>query len=388
VTRRRLSGILPNLIPLPSPSALSIRTRDENLAWLRLTLVPGVSPAQQQALMRELGMPEQVLASPPSRIAEVAGKDAAARLAAGPDAGLLERSLAWLEETGHRLVALGDDAYPRALLQIPDPPTALYAVGNVALLDQPSVAIVGSRNATAQGARDAEAFAQQLSNAGLAIVSGLALGIDAAAHRGGLSGPGSTIAVIGTGADRVYPAANRALAHAIAEHGCMASEFPLGTPPAALNFPQRNRLISGLARGVIVVEAAERSGSLITARTAGEQGRDVFAIPGSIHSALSKGCHRLIKQGAKLVESAEDVLAELGVPAQAPGPRAASSPAAAEAPEPPLLAAMGHGPVTVDEIALATGEPVSAIASQLSQLQIEGSVATIAGGRFQRIARR
>jgi len=370
--------------PLPDlPARMPIRSRDETLAWLRLTLVPGVSPAQQQRLMRALGTPEQVLASPHARITEIAGADAQARLAAGPDAAQLAKALAWLEAGDHHLVTLADASYPRAWLEIPDPPTALYAIGDITLLNAPAIAIVGSRNATPQGARDAEAFAFELSKAGLAIVSGMALGIDAAAHRGGLAGGASTIAIVGTGADRVYPPGNRELAHRIAERGCMASEFPLGTPPASGNFPQRNRLISGLARGVLVVEAADQSGSLITARMAGEQGRDVFAIPGSIHSPLAKGCHKLIRQGAKLVESAQDVLEELGMGTGAP--RAGGPPARGDAPgQSRLLAAMGHGPVTMDEMALATGAPVSDIAVQFSQLALEGRVETLAGGRFQR----
>ena len=210
---------------------------------------------------------------------------------------------------------LADPDYPRQLLEIPDPPVLLYVKGRTDLLACSALAIVGSRNATPQGIANAESFARAASRAGVTIVSGMALGCDAAAHRGGLEGAGSTVAVIGTGADRIYPARNQALAHAIVEHGAIVSEFPLGTPPLAANFPRRNRIIAGLARGVLVVEAADRSGTLITARLAAEQGREVFAIPGSIHSPLSKGCHKLIKQGAKLVESAQDILEEIGIAA-------------------------------------------------------------------------
>jgi DNA processing protein len=229
--------------------------------------------------------------------------------------------------------------------------------------------------------RDAEAFAATLSEAGLCIVSGLAAGIDAAAHRGGIAQKGSSLAVLGTGADVVYPAGNRKLAERLAHEGCLISEFPLGTPPEPGNFPRRNRLISGLSRGVLVVEAAIRSGSLITARRALDQGRDVFAIPGSIHSPLSKGCHDLIKQGAKLVESAEDILAELGL-----GDAVAGKPAPGPAaPADPLLDAMGFAPVTMDQMAQLTGFGAPALAASLSRLEIEGRVAALAGGRFQRI---
>jgi DNA processing protein len=258
----------------------------------------------------------------------------------------------------------------------------LYAIGRVELLNAASIAVVGSRNATAQGGRDAYAFARALSDAGLTIVSGLALGIDTHAHRGGLEGRSSSVAVMGTGADLVYPKGNRALAHELAAKGCLITEFALGTPSAAGNFPRRNRLISGLSRGVLVVEAAERSGSLITARLAGEQGRDVFAIPGSIHSSLSKGCHVLIKEGAKLVESAADVLAELGIAQES----AAAPARGSDAPDDPLLDAMGFGPVTIDQIAQRVGGNAAAIGAGLARLQIEGRVAAMAGGRFQQIA--
>ncbi|HET6265448.1 MAG TPA: DNA-processing protein DprA [Usitatibacter sp.] len=383
MTSRRLSGILPLLFTAVLPKPLPPPPRDDLEAWLRLTLVPGVSPKAQQNLLRALGPPEQALASRPRDIARAVGDEEAKRLAAGPDAKLIEKTLRWLSTPGHHLLALGDAAYPQVLLEIPDPPTVIYAVGRVEFLGCPSLAVVGSRNATPQGARDAEAFARDLSAAGLTIVSGLALGIDGAAHRGGLSERGSTVAVLGTGADRVYPAGHRGLAHEIADRGCLASEFPLGTPPTSGNFPQRNRLISGLARGVLVIEAAERSGSLITARCAGEQGREVFALPGSIHSPLARGCHKLIREGAKLVECAQDVLTELGI--------ASDSPKSAKAKErdssSSVLRAMGHGPVSVDEIAHATGQSAAAISAELARLEIAGRVEPLAGGRFQRVTR-
>ena len=250
--------------------------------------------------------------------------------------------MAWLAEPGHELIAWDDADYPQALLELGFAPPVLYFVGRREFLNRPALAIVGSRNATAQGRDNAQAFAQALSEAGITIVSGLAVGIDAAAHRGGLAGPGSTLAVVGTGPDRVYPARHRDLAHAIVAQGGMLSEFAPGTPPAAWNFPRRNRLISGLARGVLVVEAALSSGSLITARYAGEQGREVFAIPGSIHSPLSKGCHKLIREGAKLVETAQDILVELGLAAPATERPPVAAPPVAEG---LVLSALGDDPV-------------------------------------------
>jgi DNA processing protein len=352
--------------------------------WIRLCLVPGVSGAAQRALLRHFGSPLAVAGADIASVAEIAGPIAAEALAAGPDAALLSATLAWLDEPRHHLLALGDSTYPRALLQIPDPPTMLLAKGDVGLLNRPAFAIVGSRNATHQGLIDAQAFARSLSDAGYAIASGLALGIDAAAHRGGLAGKSRSIAVVGTGLDRVYPAANRELAHTLADRGVLLSELPLGTPPSAANFPRRNRIISGLSQGVLVVEAAQRSGSLTTARLALEQGRDVFAIPGSIHSPLSKGCHWLIKQGAKLVESAEDVLAELGAPRASLPPE--DEPVVAVCSSDDLLAAIGHSPVSVDALALRTGRAAPELAAELTVLELEGRVERLPGGQFRRLS--
>jgi DNA processing protein len=292
------------------------------------------------------------------------------------------RALDWASGAQHFVVTLADEIYPRALLEIPDPPPLLYAHGKLELLQQPALAIVGSRNASAQGESNAEHFAKALSEAGLTVVSGLALGIDAAAHRGGLAARGSTIAVLGTGIDIVYPNRNAELAAEIARSGLLVSEFPLGTPAIAHNFPRRNRLISGLARGCLVVEAAVASGSLITARCAADQGRDVFAIPGSIHSPLSKGCHALIKTGAKLVESAEDVLAELAgfkPSGSASTVRGESEPASG------LLAAMGHDPVDVDSLCARAGLSAEQVASELLRLELDGRVTALPGGLYQRL---
>lgn len=358
--------------------------RTDATDWLRLCLVPGIPATAHRALLKAFGSPGAAAAASRSSVAKLCGGPAADALQAGPEAGLLEATLAWLAEPSRHLLALGDEDYPGALLQIPDPPTLLHVVGNVSLLQGPALAIVGSRNATAQGAIDARDFARSLSDAGYSIASGLALGIDAAAHRGGLAGASSSIAVVGTGLDRVYPARNRDLAHEIAERGVLVSEFPLGTPPVAANFPRRNRLISGLARGVLVVEAAMKSGSLTTARLALDQGRDVFAIPGSIHSPLSKGCHWLIKQGAKLVESADDVLAELG--GRAGWAATTHEVAQAASPESPLLAALGHAPASVDALTLRTRAQAADVASELTRLELEGRVERLPGGMFRRLA--
>ena len=266
-------------------------------AWARLQLA-GLAPRVFVDLLRAFGSPEGVLAATPAQRRRHVPATAAARLDAPPDDAQLHATLAWLSLPGHDLVAWGDPTYPRALLEIGDSPPVLYCQGRRELLAAPAFAIVGSRNATPQGCADAEAFGAALSAAGFTIVSGLAQGIDAAAHRGGLRHAGSSIAVIGTGPDRIYPAGNRDLAHELAARGLILSEFAPGTPPLKQNFPRRNRLVSGLSRGVLVVEATLSSGSLITARLAGEQGREVFALPGSIHSPFSKGGHRLIREGA------------------------------------------------------------------------------------------
>ena len=292
---------------------------------------------------------------------------------------------------GQHIITLADAAYPPALLEIADPPCVLYVRGRPELLQTPSLGVVGSRNATTQGLRNAEDFARTLADAGLCITSGLALGIDAAAHRGALAAAGATVAVIGTGADRVYPARNKELALAIAEHGAIVSEFPLGTPVLAHHFPRRNRIIAGLSLGVLVVEAALESGSLITARLAGEQGREVFAIPGSIHSPLARGCHQLLKQGAKLVESAADILDELAPQLAANAnrrqePAIGQEAASASSNDPPLLAALGHDPCSFDELAERTHLNSADLASALLDLELAGKIAVLPGNRYQRLS--
>ncbi|WP_317201968.1 DNA-processing protein DprA [Janthinobacterium sp.] len=356
---------------------------DALVHWLRLQMTAGVGALTARRLLARFSLPGAIFRAGQAELRELLGAQPADALARTPPrlTAQLDATLAWLALPGNAVLTLGDAAYPPYLLEIPDPPLLLYVRGRAALLSGPALALVGSRNASAQGAANALRFAQALSEAGLCIVSGLALGIDAAAHEGGLRGAGSSIAVIGTGADRQYPAANGALARRIAAEGCIVSEYALGTPALAANFPRRNRLISGLARGVLVVEAAAQSGSLITARLAAEQGREVFAIPGSIHAALAKGCHALIKQGAKLVETAADVLQELNLPAP---PAAAQAPAAPAA-DAALLALLGHDPASADTLAARAGLDVAGVVGRLLALELDGRVERLPGGVFQRL---
>ena len=350
-------------------------------AWLRLTLIPGIGGETQRKLLRAFGLPGHIFAAERSAIAAVIGPRAADLLLDTDNRAEVDAALRWADQPDQHLLTLDDPAYPALLLDLPDPPTVLYVRGRPECLGRPAVAIVGSRNATPQGAANARAFGKALADAGMAVVSGLALGIDAAAHRGALDAGGDTIAVIGTGADRLYPARNQALALEIAERGAIVSEFPLGTPATASNFPRRNRIISGLSRGVLVVEAAVESGSLITARLGGEQGREVFAIPGSIHSPVSRGCHRLIRQGAKLVETAGDILEEFGTFAASP---VAARDAAEDGARSAVLDCAGFDPVTVDELVERSGLTADALSVILLQLELDGRVSSLPGGRYQR----
>jgi DNA processing protein len=365
---------------------------DPGLAsWLQLSLAPGLGAATLRRLLSQFGLPEKVIAASRAELARFASAEALQALDSHAVANAVARALAWLDQPGNAIVTLADAAYPKLLLEIADPPAVLYCRGRTDLLNRPALALVGSRNATAQGNSNAEQFARSFSTAGLTIVSGLAQGIDAAAHRGGLAGEGSTIAVLGTGADIIYPLGNAALATEIAARGLLLSEFALGTKALAHNFPRRNRLISGLAQGCLVIEAALASGSLITARAAAEQGRDVFAVPGSIHSPLSKGCHVLIKSGAKLVESAEDVLAELSAfrrtgfastRGAANGVVATGAPGGADE---PLLTCMGFDPVDVDSLCARAGLPAARVSAELLRLELSGYVAVLPGGLYQRL---
>jgi DNA processing protein len=354
---------------------------DDSLkAWLALSLVRGLGGEGARRLLMEFGSPEAVYAAPVRSLKSIVKSEIASEIGNGIADDMIAPALSWLADENNHVVTLADSDYPQALLNIPDPPLLLYVKGRLDLLNHPALAVVGSRNATPQGIRNAEAFAKSLSDAGLCIISGMAQGIDAAAHRGALPGRGNSIAIVGTGLDKVYPAANRELAHMLAKQGALISEFPLGTPPLAANFPRRNRLISGMSLGCLVVEASLQSGSLITARLALEQGREVFAIPGSIHAPQSKGCHALLKQGAKLAETAQDILEELGgqlVATIQPENSAGSSSA--------LLDHLGYDPVDVDTLCVRSGLTIAELSAMLLTLELEGRISALPGGLYQRI---
>lgn len=362
---------------------------EERAAWLRLALTSDVGPRTARALLGAFGLPQHIFAAARAALTQHVPDRLALRLSAGADPEILAAIRAterWLTlDARHALLTLADADYPQALLASSDPPPVLFAIGDRSLLNRPALAIVGSRSSTQQGTATAEAFAQHLARADLTIVSGLALGIDAAAHRGALKAldqgaTASTIAVVGTGVDVVYPASNQALTQQIRNRGVVVSEFALGVPGIAHNFPRRNRLIAGMARGVLVVEAALRSGSLITARLAADIGREVFAIPGSIHSPTARGCHKLIKEGAKLVESAQDVLVELQMATPEPPPRP-MRPAAHHA----LLDALGFDPIDLDTLAVRTGRDAGSLSAELLELELTQDVERLPGNRYQRL---
>lgn len=384
---------------------------DELRAWLRLTLTPGVGNETARQLLKACASPQAIFALEPEGLASLGTARLALALATDPEdlAALLDRTLAWLAAGPDRcVITLGDAAYPASLLDTDDPPLMLYLLGSLARSPgvfeaHPSLAIVGSRNPTPQGVVHARQFARFFSESGLCVVSGLALGVDGAAHDGALQGGSPTFAVVGTGLDRVYPKKHLALAHRIAEQGLLISEFPLGTPPLNANFPRRNRIISGLSLGTLVVEAALQSGSLITARLAAEQGKEVFAIPGSIQSQQSRGCHLLIRQGAKLVESAQDVLEELRV--QLPLLQGSLTLSAPHAEDPceaqssldaiseggafaqALLQALGFEASSLDALQARTGWATAQLQAELLNLELDGVIARLPGGLFMRISR-
>lgn len=377
---------------------LCAAARDERAAWLRLVLTPDLGAASIRRLLEAFGLPEDILAAGHAKLATALDARGARALLARDESreARIEAALDWASHEAHHLVALSDAAYPAQLLGIGDPPALLFVRGDPARLSQASLAIVGSRQATHAGLDHAQAFARALADRGLQIVSGLAHGIDAAAHRGALEGAAGTLAVVGTGVDLVYPPAHAALAEAIAQRGALVSELPLGTTVRSANFPRRNRLIAGLSLGTLVVEAARRSGSLITARLAAEFGREVMAIPGSIHSPLAKGCHQLIRSGARLVESVEDVLEELGGPMTAgaaagtarttgrdtPSPGATDTVAAAA-----LLTALGWDPVDPDTLAARCGRSIGQVNAELLALELAGTVERRPDGRYVRSGR-
>ncbi|MBB3180570.1 DNA-processing protein DprA [Variovorax sp. Sphag1AA] len=376
--------------------------REDLADWLRLALTPGIGNATGRKLLAAFGLPSQVFTQSRDALLQVVTDAQAHALQQLPRdfEEQIRWTLDWLQGTGadgatRRIVTLGDPGYPASLLETADPPLMLYLLGapsfDLTQLDR-SIAMVGSRNPTAQGEQTARAFARAFGEAGIAVVSGLALGIDGAAHNGALEAGGgadrlATVAVVGTGLDRVYPARHRELAHRIAGRGLIVSEYPLGTPPLNQNFPQRNRIIAGLSRGTLVVEAALRSGSLITARLAAEQGREVFAIPGSIHSPQSRGCHALIRQGAKLVESVGDVLEELRFDTPASADARIEQTEAATTDESGLLADLSFDPVSLDSLCARTGYGAAELQARLLELELEGRVARLPGGLFQRVAR-
>lgn len=371
---------------------------DELAAWLRLMLTPGVGNATARRLLAAFGPPAAVFQQSPMALATLVGEALAGALLAPPEglAQALVRYRDWIDPAQQRhLLSLGDPAYPRRLLNMADPPLLLHVHGDWRVLHHPhGLAVVGSRNPSPQGRANAHDFARQLSASGLCVVSGLALGVDGAAHEGALAAGGPTVAVVGTGLDRVYPRQHHALAQRIVVQGALLSEYLLGTPPLAANFPQRNRLIAGLSLGTLVVEAAVKSGSLITARLASEMGCEVFAIPGSIHAAQAKGCHALIRQGAKLVESAQDVLEELQLDPVQTGPednKAATGSldfgAETDLECDPLLRAMGHDPVGFDVLQSRCGWPTAQLQTRLLELELQGHVGRMPGGLVQRQGR-
>ena len=401
--------------------------RDELAGWLRLSLTSSVGNETARKLLAAFGLPQDIFAQTAVALGQVVSQQTAALLLTEPAgfAEQLEKTWQWLSASGssgvgmagdmqpqptsqspsppqRRVLTLGDAQYPASLLNIADPPLLLYALGAGDLNALQAVAIVGSRNATVQGLENARHFAKALHGAGLTVVSGLALGIDGAAHQGALDGAAAgsanevaqypaTIAVVGTGLDSVYPKKHHQLAHAIARHGMLLSEYPLGTPPLSANFPRRNRIISALSHGTLVVEAALKSGSLITARLAAEQGKEVFAIPGSIHSVHVRGCHALIRQGAKLVETVQDILDDLKLPLSfAMGAQTntqpdetAGDPQSAE--REALLLALGYDPVSLDALQARTGMQTATLLASLMTLELDGDVARLPGGLFQRV---
>jgi DNA protecting protein DprA len=363
-------------------------------SWLALLHAPGLGPRIFRSLLDALGSAQAILEADPAQLASLGlSKDLVAYLAS-PDWSAVERDLAWLNQPDTHIITLDDQTYPPLLRAAADAPPLLYVRGDLDVLCSLQLAVVGSRNPTPGGWQTAYLFARHLAKAGLNITSGLARGIDAASHRGALDGGGATIAVAGTGLDRVYPPGHHSLAHEIAGHGALVSEFPLGTPPASKNFPRRNRVISGLSLGTLVVEAGLRSGSLITARHALEQGREVFAVPGSIHNPLARGCHALLRQGAKLVETADHILEELDALALACA-QAQDAPVVPPATTPALdpeyqriLDCLGYDPISIEVLVERTGLTADAVSSMLLILELQGYVASHAGGLYTRFDKR
>lgn len=373
---------------------LTSQLADSNKYWVALLRAPGVGPILARRLLDYFGDAEAVFSGQRQQWQALGCKGPALDWLAAPDWALCAADLAWLAADNQQLIHCFSPQWPSQLSETDGAPIALYAMGDVDLLSMPQLAIVGSRTPTASGRDAAHEFGRHLASKGVVVTSGLALGVDAAAHEGALQADGLTIAVCGTGLDRVYPRANHGLAQQIAERGLLLSEFPIGTAVAAHNFPKRNRIISALSLGTLVVEAALRSGSLITARYASEQGREVFAMPGSIHNPLARGCHQLIRDGAKLVENAAHVFEELapqlgqagrdlaGETAVADNDRSAEK--APEGAESPLLKVMEYDPISVDQLVQKSGLTASEVSSMLVMLELEGRVAKTPTGEFIR----
>jgi DNA processing protein len=382
---------------MPSSDAKQEISPNDLNQWLSLNQTPGLGNAAFSQLLTKFGSPEGIFNAKLNQLREIVDDDIAQKISKGVDVDLIAPTLKWLEKDNAHVLTFADSHYPQKLLEISNPPAVLYAIGNLHWLNHPSIAMVGSRSATPQGEKNAEEFAKSLCEYGLCVVSGMALGIDGAAHRGTLKSNGATIAVVGTGLDIVYPARHRDLAHKIAERGLILSEFSLGTPSKAQNFPRRNRLISGLSLGCLVVEANIDSGSLITARLSAEQGREVFAIPGSIHSPVTKGCHQLIKQGAKLVESVQDILEEINWEATLStltsknnlssispnGLMADFTENALQANT--VLDLMGFDSINFEQLRTSSGLTTEALSSMLMVLELESKIKSLAGSNYQRL---
>ena len=366
-------------------------------SWISLWRVPGIGCQAYHKLLTQFGDPESVLNANSSALKQAGLTDRQRDAVLANQIDNAKTDMLWLDQDNHHLVTYHDKHYPTLLREISAAPPLLYVHGNTELLNDPQIAIVGSRNPTQSGRNNAFEFAKHFSSTGLCVTSGLALGVDGEAHKGALADNGVTIAVTATGLDRVYPASNRALAHQIVEQGALVSENPIGTAPHAKNFPRRNRIISGLSLGCLIVEAAQRSGSLITADYANEQGRMVFAIPGSIHNPLARGCHKLIRQGAKLVETASDVMEDLAAQidlstinshtqtSDADGSEN-DEPTALNDDNSRLLEAMGYDPVSIDDLVLQTGLTPAALSSMLLVMELQGLIASNGRGSYTRIS--
>ncbi len=365
-------------------------SEDELAHWLALLLTSGIGSRRFQALLTQIGTPCQILATDPKQLtdAKVIPQNVAARLST-PDWPQVEKQLCWQRQSGNHIITCSDPLYPALLKEIIDPPPLLFIQGDLNLLSRQQIAIVGSRNPSPDGSDNTFAFARDLVRHGYTITSGLALGVDTFAHRGALANGGATIAVMGTGPDHRYPKSNRSLANEIVQNGALVTEFPIGTPPLAENFPRRNRIISGMSLGVLVTEAALRSGSLITARSALEQGREVFAIPGSIHNPLARGCHSLLRDGAKLVENTKDIIDELGALSSAFPPNEPpttlplfSKPLAPN--EQKVLSSLGFDPSSIDTLVERTELTVEELSAILLILELHNYVKTTPGGHYAR----